>query len=375
MEASAITESRPWLGLAALTLTAWLVYLLAPILTPFVAGALLAYVTDPLADRLESKGLTRIWSVVIVFLSLIVASVVAVLVIAPTLEQQIENLIDNLPALTAWTKSTALPWLRDRFGIRIKLNNLDQISGLLGQHWQQAGGIAATLFSSLSHSGVVVLHWVMNLLLIPVVTFYLLRDWDLLVAKFHDLLPRRYTSTVGRLALESDAVLSAFLRGQFTVMLALAAIYSLGLYLIGLDLALLIGFLAGMLSFVPYMGVIVGLGSGCLAAISQFGDIWAVIPVLVVFGIGQLLEGMVLTPKLVGDRVGLHPVAVIFAVLAGGQLFGFLGVLLALPAASVVMVLLRHVHDLYKDSDLYGDGAKSVTAAGDGGVAEEMASR
>ena len=350
-----MTESSKWFGLTALALAALLIYLLAPVLTPFVAAALLAYLTDPLADRLELFGLSRVWAVIVVFASISVLAVVAVLVVAPSLEQQLERLIDNLPALAGWIKSDVLPWLKARFGINLKLNNLDQLTTLVGQHWQQAGGVASSLVHSLSHSGAVLLNWIMNLLLIPVVTFYLLRDWDLLVRNVHDLMPRRYADAVGGLAAEADTVLSAFLRGQFSVMLALGVIYSAGLYLVGLDLALLIGMFAGLVSFVPYMGAIVGILSGCLAAISQFGDLWAAVPVLVVFGIGQLLEGMVLTPKLVGDRVGLHPVAVIFAVLAGGQLFGFLGVLLALPTAAVTMVLIRHIHGIYKDSDLYAD--------------------
>jgi predicted PurR-regulated permease PerM len=356
------SASQKWVALVALAFAAGLVYALGPILTPFVAGALLAYLTDPVADRLEDRGLSRVWSVVVVFLTLTAVGIVTILVVAPALEQQIERLIDNLPALAVWVKSTALPFLREKFGIRIKLNNLDQITALLGQHWQQAGGIAAAIASSLSHSGMVVLNWLMNLLLIPVVTFYLLRDWDVLMEKIRDLFPRRFVPVATRLASESDAVLSAFLRGQFTVMLALSAIYTVGLYIVGLDVAMLIGAFAGMVSFVPYMGVIVGVVAGCLAAVSQYGEMWATLPVLAVFGVGQMLEGMVLTPKLVGDRVGLHPVAVIFAVLAGGQLFGFLGVLLALPTASVVMVLLRHVHDIYMDSDLYGNDRQGQTS-------------
>jgi predicted PurR-regulated permease PerM len=269
------------------------------------------------------------------------------------LEHQLSRLVDNLPAYVAWIKSTVLPWLRAKFGIRLKIGNLDQIIALLSDYWRQAGGTAASVFSSLSHSGAVAVAWLINLFLIPVVTFYLLRDWDTMVGHIRDLLPRRYEPTIARLAREADEVLSAFLRGQFLVMLALSAIYTTGLWLVDLDLALLIGMIAGLISFVPYMGAIVGILSGCVAAVVQFGDVWSVLPVLAVFGVGQLLEGTVLTPKLVGDRIGLHPVAVIFAVLAGGQLFGFLGVLLALPMASVIMVLIRHIHDLYKDSELY----------------------
>lgn len=349
-----MNDSQRWLFLVALATGGWLIYLLAPILTPFVAGALLGYFTDPLVDRLEAFGLRRIWAVVVVFGAVTLAAVLAVLFLAPMLEHEISRLVDNLPTYAAWIKSTVLPWLKAKFGIRLKIGNLEQITGLLSDYWRQADGSAAAVFSSLSHSGAVMLSWLMNLLLIPVVTFYLLRDWDTLVRQIRDLLPRRYEPTIVQLAEEADEVLSAFLRGQFSVMLALGAIYTTGLWLAGLDLALLVGMTAGLISFVPYMGAIFGILSGCVAAIVQFGDVWSVVPVLVVFGVGQLLEGTVLTPKLVGDRIGLHPVAVIFAVLAGGRLFGFLGVLLALPVASVVMVLIRHIHGLYKDSELYG---------------------
>jgi len=183
----------------------------------------------------------------------------------------------------------------------------------------------------------------------------LLRDWDILVAKVHNLLPRRAAPTASKLASETNIVLGAFMRGQFYVMLALGCIYSIGLWIVDLNLALLIGMMAGLVSFVPYLGSIVGITVACLAAILQFQDPMYLIPVSVVFMVGQSLEGMLLTPWLVGDKIGLHPVAVMFAVLAGGQLFGFLGVLLALPVASVIMVFLRHIHDIYRDSTFYSE--------------------
>ena len=276
------------------------------------------------------------------------------LLLLPLLEYQVEHFVSNLPAYVAWLNETVIPWLQGRFHLGIRPINLNQIINLVKSHWEQAGGIAAALMSSVSHSGGVLAEWLMNVLLIPVVTFYLLRDWDGLIVKVHDLLPRRVAPTATKLAREVDTVLSAFVRGQFYVMLALGCIYSVGLWLTGLDLALLIGMLAGLVSFVPYLGSIVGIVTACVAALVQFHDLMQLVPVVIVFIIGQSLEGMVLTPMLVGDKIGLHPVAVMFAVLAGGQLFGFLGILLALPVASVIMVLLRHVHDLYRYSDFYG---------------------
>lgn len=349
-----MNDSQKWLALAALAGLGWLIYLLSPVLTPFVAGALLAYLTDPLADRLETAGLKRTLAVILVFTGISLMAVTGLLVVLPMLEHQADRLVENLPAVATWIKNKALPLLRDRYGLRIQWGNLEQIPVLLGKHWQEAGGVAATVVNSLTHSGAVVISWAMNLLLIPVVTFYLLRDWDAMVTHIGDLLPRRLLPTASKLAKEVDEVLGAFLRGQFSVMLALGLFYVAGLWLVGLDMALLIGLLAGLISFIPYMGAAVGIVSASIAALAESGEPWSVVPVLTVFALGQLLEGSVLTPRLVGNRIGLHPVAVIFAVLAFGKLFGFLGVLLALPTASAVMVLVRHMHELYKGSMLYG---------------------
>lgn len=343
-----------YLIIAAFVGLGWLIYLLAPILTPFVAGALLAYLSDPLADRLEKLGLSRQWAVIIVFTLIILLLGLILLLVIPMLEDQIATLVDNLPAYIRWFQATAIPWMQKHLGIRIRFVNLEQIAGVLSAHWQQAGGVAAAVLASLSYSGMVVISWVLNMILIPVVMFYLLRDWDVMVRHIYELLPVRWVPDVAKLAGEADEVLSAVFRGQLTVMVALGTIYSVGLWLVGLHLALLIGMFAGLISFIPYAGSIVGVIAASLAVLVQFGELWPMVLVLIVFSVGQMLEGMWLTPWLIGNRIGLHPVAVIFAVLAGGQLFGFLGVLLALPLASVVMVLLRHIHGLYKLSDLYG---------------------
>ncbi|GAA4816696.1 AI-2E family transporter [Marinicella pacifica] len=332
----------------------YLVYLLSPILAPFVIAALFAYLFDPLADKLESWKLSRTGAVVVVFLLITLLMVTVALILIPALERQISYLIKNLPVYVNWLKDNINPWLQSQFGLEIDLFDTGQLSALLKEHWESAGGIAQTVLSSVTKSGMVVLNWVMNLLLIPVVFFYLLRDWDIITPRVGELIPRRYYSTVHTITRESNTVLSAFLRGQLSVMLALGVIYTIGLWIVGIDLALLIGMGAGLVSFVPYLGAITGLIGGVIAALVQFGDLIHVVYVLIVFGVGQLLEGMVLTPWLVGDKIGLHPVAVIFAVLAGGQLFGFVGVLLGLPLAAVVMVMLRHAHQKYVNSELYG---------------------
>ncbi|MFC3193657.1 AI-2E family transporter [Marinicella sediminis] len=346
--------NNQWYVLALVILSGYLVYLLSPILTPFAVGALFAYLFDPLADKLEEWKLNRTLSVTVVFfvISLLVFAVLLLLI--PALERQISSFIRNLPLYFEWLRENLSPWLERTFGIERDLFDINELTQLLKGHWEQAGGIAQSLLSGVTKSGLVIVNWLMNFLLIPVVTFYLLRDWDIITSRVSELIPRPYYRTVSTIAADANSVLSAFLRGQLSVMLALGTIYTIGLWVVGIELSLLIGMGAGLISFVPYLGTIVGLIAGVIAALVQFGDINHIFYVLIVFGIGQLLEGFVLTPLLVGDRIGLHPVAVIFAVLAGGQLFGFVGVLLGLPLAAVIMVLLRHGHERYMGSKLYG---------------------
>jgi len=348
-----MTDAQKWLVLAGLAFGGWLLYLLAPVLIPFLMGALLAYLADPIVDRLEARKLSRTVAVVIVFCLLFVVIIGVLFILVPLLERQTVAMIGKLPQYIEWLQGSVLPWLSERFGVEAQALDLASLKRSISEHWQQAGGVAASLLASVTRSGATLLAWLANLVLIPVVTFYLLRDWDKLVAALHALLPRRAEPVVVRLARDSDEVLGAFVRGQLLVMLALALIYSIGLWMVGLDMALLIGMLAGLVSFVPYLGLIVGVAVAGVVVLVQTHEVLQLIPVVIVFGVGQLLEGTLLTPKLVGDRIGLHPVAVIFAVLAGGQLFGFFGVLLALPAAAVVMVLLRYAHEKYVDSTLY----------------------
>ncbi len=354
-------NARFWL--IVVLVSAVLVYLLAPVLTPFVVSALLAYLADPLVDKLEHARvgrwrLGRTGGVVVVFLLLTIVIAALILLLIPMLNKQISRLIAELPAIIAWFQGTALPWVTERLGLDMPSLDGTELTAMLREHWQSAGGIAAGVLAGVSKSGMAVIGWLINLLLIPVVTFYLLRDWDVLVARVRAMLPRPVEPTVSKLANESDQVLGAFLRGQMLVMLSLATIYSVGLWIVGLNLALLIGVVAGLISFVPYLGAIVGVGAAIIATLVQHGDLWHLVAVLIVFGIGQAAEGMVLQPLLLGDRIGLHPVAVIFAVMAGGQLFGFLGVLLALPVAAVLMVVLRHFYQRYQESQVYvGDGA------------------
>ncbi len=348
-----MSDTQKWQLLAATVVLAFLLYWLSPVLTPFAVSALFAYLGDPLVDRLERARLSRSSAVLVVFTAMTLAVVLVVIVLVPLLERQISRLIDKLPVIVAWFNGVVLPWVQQRTGYSLDQLNPQQIIDALRAHWQQAGGVAATVVASVSKSGLAIVGFLGMLALIPVVTFFFLRDWDVMVQRMRELLPRSVEPTISRLGRESDMVLGAFMRGQLSVMLALGLIYTAGLMLVGLDLAILIGLIAGVVGFVPYLGIIIGGGAALIAAAVQFQDWFHPGMVLLVFIVGQMLEGFVLTPWLVGDRVGLHPVAVIFAILAGGQLFGFLGVLLALPVAAVLMVVLRWGHERYLDSALY----------------------
>jgi len=349
-----MTQSSRWFWLTIAIIFSLLLYLLAPILLPFVAGALLAYLGDPVVDRLEAAGLSRTLSVVVVFLILFLLVLPLVLLLIPLLESQLRLLIDKVPGYIDWLMVNLEPTLHETFGINIPALEVDQLKQTFTEQFSLAGNFFKSLIRTVTHSGFVVAGWLANLFLIPVISFYLLRDWDRLVAYIHDLLPRNIEPTVSLLAKQSDEVLGAFFRGQMLVMLALGTIYSIGLKLVGLEFSLLIGMLAGMLSFIPYMGLIVGIVVAGTAVLLQTHDPSNLLWVAAVFGGAQVIEGTILTPMLVGDRIGLHPVAVIFAVLAGGQLFGFFGILLALPVFAVLAVILRHFHKTYKESYLYG---------------------
>ena len=354
------SDSKQWFILALTVAGFWLIHLLAPVITPFVISAALAFLGDPLADRLQRLHVGK-WkvgrslAVILVFILMTAALAVLLLIVIPLLRDQIEHLVRKAPEILDWLAATALPWVQDRLGLSDFAFSTQTVTDAFKSYWKELSSALLTVIGGLSRGGSAFMGWVMNLVLIPVVTFYLLRDWDVLVEGIRTLLPRKIEPVVSSLAKEIEEVLGAFMRGQLMVMLALGVIYAVGLWLVGLDLAFIIGMIAGLLSIVPYLGTAVGVIAAVIAALFQFQDVLHTVLVLVVFAAGQSLEGMVLTPRLVGDRVGLHPVAVIFAVLAGGQLFGFLGILLALPVASALNVLVRHLHLRYTSSPMYND--------------------
>lgn len=343
---------RHWSWLVTGLLLVVLVYLLKPILMPFVIAAGLAYLGDPVVDWLQRRKLSRTAGVVVVFAALTLVNLLALLLLYPMLQEQIVTFMQRVPGYLQWLAEVLRPWLGNLIPPGESLD-VESLKKALKEHWGEIDGVRAAVMEVVSQKGGGLLLFLGNMVLVPVVTFYLLRDWDDLVAHISDLIPRRWVPTVTELAKESDEVLSAFIRGQLLVMLALGITYSVGLSIVGLDLALLIGMGAGFVSFVPYLGVIVGILSAGIAIVVQTQELLPLLWVGLVFGVGQVLESAILTPLLVGDRIGLHPVAVIFAVLAGGQLFGFFGVLIALPAAAVIAVMLRHLRKRWVQSRGY----------------------
>ena len=348
-----MADIRLWLSLLGMLVLGWLLYLLSPILMPFAAGALLAYLGNPLVSRLMRLGLKRTWAVGLSFFSLLTAMTVSLVLVLPLLWQQIVYLESRLPRLLRWFNREGIPWIEKHVPVQIDRLDMDLIGEWLSSYWVEAGSAAGNVLTQVAKSSIDILALAAMLALIPVVTFYMLLDWDDLLVRIRNLIPRNLEPRVSQLARECDEVLAAFLRGQLMVMVALGVVYAVGLQMIGLKLALMIGLLAGLGSIIPYFGFTIGIVSATAAALIQFGNINAVMMVWGVFAVGQAIEGWVLQPYLVGDRIGLHPVAVIFAIMAGGQLFGFVGMLLALPAAAVIMVLLRHGHEHYQQSRLY----------------------
>lgn len=320
-------------------------YLLAPVLTPFIAAALLAYIGDPLADRLQRLRFPRTLAVVTVFLLTFIFLGLLLLLVGPLINQQVSALFAALPSIISQIEQVWLPSVAEY--LDIESGDGVGLGAFLSEYKDMAGSWIGTVLTSVSSTGSMLATAVMSLFLVPILTFYLLRDWDYLLVHLGALLPASQRETVMELAQETDEVLGAFLRGQLLVMFALAFIYSLGLSLVGLEFAIAIGVVAGLVSFVPYLGFVFGIGIASLTVVLEPNPLWQLVGVFVTFTVAQLIEGSVLTPKLVGDRIGLHPVMVIFAIAAGGQLFGFFGILLALPAAAVLSVIVRFAYNRY----------------------------
>jgi predicted PurR-regulated permease PerM len=340
-----------WAGGAALVVLA-LLHWLGPIITPFLIGGILAYLGSPAVTWAERHRIPRTVGTLLVILVILLLLLALFLVLVPLVEAEFTQVIRHLPEMAGHLYGYVAPWLIQNFGIDPELD-MASIKHLITENIDSARMLSLKLLSGVRAGGTLLLGLLINLALIPVVMFYLLRDWDKIVQHIDALLPRRWLGEVRTMATEIDRVLAEFLRGQLSVMGVLAVYYVAGLWLAGLHYFLPIGVLTGLLVFIPYVGFGLGLTLGILAALLQWNGWPGFLAVAAVYGIGQLLENYVLVPWLVGDRIGLHPLAVIFALLAFGQLFGFAGVLLALPASAALLVGLRHLRAAYDASDLY----------------------
>ncbi|MGN6390463.1 MAG: AI-2E family transporter [Burkholderiaceae bacterium] len=354
---------------AALWLLFWfavlaLLFLLGPVLAPFIAAAVLAYALNPGVDRLSGRlpdgrrmrfALPRPLAVIVVMLFVAAALLAIVLIVIPVLAREVPLLQQKIPVLLDRLDATLGPRLRE-FGLPVTLD-MAGIKELVTERIATSGpGIWATVLASARVGGSAVIGWLATLLLTPVVLFYLLLDWHVILFRLEQLVPRRWSAKTIALAKEVDGLLAQYLRGQLLVMLILAAYYSTALAAAGFDVALPVGLITGFLAFVPYVGYGLGLLLALTTAMLQFDGYVGVLAVAGIYGIGQMLEGFYLTPRLVGERIGLHPLAVIFALLAFGQLFGFVGVLLALPASAAISVAVAHIRLRYLNSRFYNLG-------------------
>lgn len=327
---------------------------LGPVLTPFLVGAIFAYIGAPIVAALQRRGLSRTLGTLIVTLLFGLAILGVLLVLVPLIRAEFLLAAKKLPDLFAQLAGRLAPWLYENFGVVIALDP-GSIKELVTENLDELKNYSPRIAAGLKAGGLFLISLMVNVVLIPVVMFYLLRDWNMLWKRFFMLVPRRWRWKTREIAVEIDNVLGEFLRGQGLVMASLAVYYIIGLSLAGLQFAIPIGILIGLLIFIPYVGFGTGFALGMLAALLQWNGLPQFMVIMAVFGIGQILENYVLIPWLIGDRIGLHPLAVIFALLAFGNLFGIAGVLLALPASAMILVGLRHLKRKYRQSPLYGD--------------------
>ncbi|GHT81036.1 AI-2E family transporter [Betaproteobacteria bacterium] len=352
-------QTALWGGLALSLLL--LLWLLSPILAPFAIAAVFAYLGDPAVNWLVRHRLPRPWAVLTVIAALCLVFIGIALGLLPLVYRETLTLVQRLPRLIELFNERLSPLLAAHLDTEIRLDAA-QLQTWLGQHKDSAQELLPTLLSHLGQGGMALLGILGNLVLIPLVTFYLLQEWPRIINTIRNVLPRPWLPRTLKIAGEIDAVLAEFCRGQLSVMLLLALYYSIGLWIAGLDFALPVGVITGLLIFIPYAGFGGGLALAVLTALLQGGGWGPLIGVGVVYGIGQMLESFLLTPYLVGDRIGLHPVTVIFALMAFGQIFGFVGILVALPTSAALLVGLREVSAAWFASPVYLGAAKATPA-------------
>jgi predicted PurR-regulated permease PerM len=343
-------QSLSWLILSLVGFG--VVWLLAPVLTPFLIGAVLAYALHPAVERLAARRVPRVLAVTLIEATSIVALLAVLLLIVPILSKELPLLREQIPLLADRLNRSLSPWLA-QFGLNVALDTASIKAFVLKYLDANFEEWLGTVLSSARIGGSILLTIIGNAILVPVVLFYLLLDWPKLMQRMRSLVPPRLLDRVAGFVHECDTMLGQYLRGQLLVMATLAVYYSIGLALFGFDLALPVGVFTGLAVFIPYVGFGLGLMLALLAGVLQFAGWYGVIAVAVVYGIGQVMEGFFLTPRLVGERIGLNPLMVIFALLAFGQLFGFAGVLIALPLSALVVVAVRRLRTAYLGSQLY----------------------
>ena len=339
-----------WLVIAAVASA--LLWLLAAVLTPFIVGAVMAYALHPAVERLASRRVPRVLAVLLVEVLFLFALLAVLLLIVPILSKELPLLREQIPMLADSLNSRVAPWLA-QYGINVALDTGSIKAFVLKHLSTNVEEWVATALSSARIGGSIVLTVVGIAVLVPVVLFYLLMDWPALMQRMQGLVPPRSRPAFESFVSECDDVLGQYLRGQLMVMGILAVFYSVGLALFRFDLAVPVGVFTGLAIFIPYLGFGLGLLLAVLAAVLQFASWYGLIAVAVVYGIGQLVESLFLTPKLVGERIGMNPLTVIFALLAFGHLFGFVGVLIALPVSAVLVVAWRRAQETYLASRLY----------------------
>ena len=357
--------------IGGLALFLWILYLLKPVVIPFIIAFFIAYLFSPLVDRLQKIGLPRWLSIGTVFIGIGVAVTMAFWYIVPLIWKQLVIARDSIPVGINWINSTFLPWVSNTFNVEQMEIDTNHMSTIVMDYIQTNYSTDSLQAMALrvAQSGLNFIQVGGTVVLIPIIAFYFLLDWRRMLDSLRRLIPRPYEKTTLEIVTECHSVLGAFVKGQFLVMILLGIVYAVGLQLIGLDVGLIIGMIAGLASIIPYLGFAVGIVAAVLATLLQFGVDWMQLAlVLVVFMIGQGVEGYVLQPFLLGDKIGLSPVAVVFAVLAGAQLAGFLGMLIALPVAAVIVVLLRHARDSYEKSQLYGSRSVEIQTDPSGSV-------
>lgn len=344
-------DARRFWGIVFIIIGLVVTYFLAPVIIPFILGIILAYILNPLVGRMKRLGCPRWLSIAILFLLGVVLILLLLGLLVPILERQILNLINVIPHM--------LQWLQDKTNLQLDPPTLKQ---MLMRHFQSGSSVFRSIWLTFMNSSAVLIEVVVDVVIIPIVAIYLLRDWDRIIQNLTDLLPHKHRQQTVAMVSECGEVLGAFFRGQLLVMVGLAILYSIGLTVVGLDMSLVIGISAGMLSVVPYLGFIVGLVISIASIAITYHSWLYILYVCIVFAVGHVAESYILQPWLVGNRIGLHPIAVIFAVIAGGVLYGFVGILLALPVAAVIKVLLRHLHNHYINTEHYTKLAKDESA-------------